>query len=134
MKRKGGENHGNRRGSRFLLNAAMVAVLAAAVFFVCRYMADNRMENFSERYVLYVCPDMTSEAITDSLCRGAGALRKGSVMRSAAKENLSERARPGRYVIEPSYTAVSAGRLRRILLWPAQSAAKGSLPQSLTGR
>ena len=111
MKRKSGENHENRKVSRFLLNAVMVAVLAAAVFFVGRYMADNRMENFSERYVLYVCPGMSSDAITDSLCRGAGALRKGSVMRSAAKENLPERARPGRYVIEPSYTAVYAIRM-----------------------
>ena len=106
--RRGGRS---KNGGKIILNVVLAAVVAAAVFFVARYVADNRMKNFSEKYVLYVYPDMTPEAIMDSLCSGAGALREGSVMRSAARENLSERARPGRYVIEPSYTAVYAIRM-----------------------
>ncbi len=94
-----------------ILNLLILAVLAAAVFFVGRYVADNRLPNFSVRYVLYVYPGMTAEAIADSLSDGAGALRRGSVKRSARREALSQRAKPGRYVIEPSFSAVYAVRM-----------------------
>lgn len=97
--------------NRIILDVIIVAVLAAAAFFVGRYVADNRMPCFSEKYVLYVYPDTDPQAIVDSLCRGAGAVRCGSVSRSAAKEQLSDRAKPGKYLIEPSFPAVYAIRM-----------------------
>lgn len=104
---------GNKRTDRrsYTVDVLIAAVLVAVVFFVGRYFADNKMSNFSEKYVLYVYPGMSAESILDSLDTGAGALRYGSLERCAAKERLESRTKPGRYVIEPSFSAVYAIRL-----------------------
>ena len=99
------------KNNRIIFGVIVAAVLAAAAFFVGRYVADNRMPCFSGKYVLYVYPDTDPQAIVDSLCKGAGAVRYGSVRRSASKEQLQERAKPGKYLIEPSFTAVYAIRM-----------------------
>lgn len=96
---------------KYLANVLIMAVLAVTVFFVGRYLADNRLHNFSRTYVLYVYPGMDADVILDSLASGAGAARYGSLERCAAKERLSERACPGRYEIEPSFTSVYAVRM-----------------------
>lgn len=96
---------------KYLANVLIMAVLAVTVFFVGRYLADNRLHNFSRKYVLYVYPGMDADVILDSLASGAGAARYGSLERCAAKERLSERACPGRYEIEPSFTSVYAVRM-----------------------
>ena len=44
---------------------------------------------------------------------GAGALRRGSLERCAAKEELVSEMKPGRYVIEPSFPAVYVARMLR---------------------
>ena len=96
---------------KYLANVLIMAVLAVTVFFVGRYLADNRLHNFSRKYVLYVYPGMDADVILDSLASGAGAARYGSLERCAAKERLSERACPGRYEIEPSFTSIYAVRM-----------------------
>ena len=98
-------------------NWKTAGVLLAAAFIVIaailagRYAADNRMPCFTKDYVLYVYPDTDAMTAIDSLMDGAGALRRGSLERCARKEGLEEGIRPGRYVIEPSFTAVYAVRM-----------------------
>lgn len=93
------------------VNILIFAVLAAAAFFVGRYVADNKAGNFMEKYVLYVYPDMETGEILASVESGAGARRHGSLVRCAAKERLASRAKPGRYVIEPSFSSVYVIRM-----------------------
>jgi UPF0755 protein len=91
---------------------AVMAVLAGVAGFVGgRYYVDNRMPNFTKDYVLYVYPDMPVGQILDSLCIGAGAERPKSVERAFAKMEVESKAKPGRYVIEPSATSIYAARM-----------------------
>ena len=101
----------NKKKIIVIAASAAVVMVAVCLWVGLRYFADNRMSNFEKEYVLYVYPGMTAEAIADSLSDGAGALRRGSVERSARREALSQRAKPGRYVIEPSFSAVYAVRM-----------------------
>lgn len=97
---------------RFWTLFTVVSVLlAAGCFFAGRYVADNRMPCFSGEYVLYVYPDSSVETVIDSLVSGAGALRRGSLERCAARENLQEVMKPGKYVISPSFTAIYVARM-----------------------
>lgn len=92
--------------------AACVAVAAGVAGFLAgRYVADNRKPCFTNEYVLYVYPGTDAGTAIDSLMSGAGALRRGSLERCAAKEGLESGIKPGRYVIEPSFTAVYAVRM-----------------------
>lgn len=94
-----------------LLTAGATAVVSVLVFVFARYMADNRRPCFSEDYVLYVYPDTDAPAVIDSLVSGAGALRRGSLERCSVKEGLEDNLKPGRYVIEPSFSAVYVIRM-----------------------
>ena len=101
---------------RKILKLSAVAgciVCAAALcgFFIGRYIADNRKPCFTEDYVLYVYPDTDPGTVLDSLVSGAGALRRGSLERCARKEGLGTGMKPGRYVIEPSFTAIYTIRM-----------------------
>lgn len=91
-------------------------VVAAAVSFAAgfaggRYWNDNKRPNFSEEYVLLVYPDMTAEAVMDSLVSGAGMLRPKSLERCFKKEETATKMKPGRYVIEPSFTSIYVARM-----------------------
>lgn len=94
----------------FIAGAA-AAALAVAGFIAGRYVADNKRPCFSEKYVLYVYPDTESSVAIDSLVSGAGALRRGSLERCARKEWLETGIKPGRYVIEPEFSAVYVVRM-----------------------
>ena len=96
---------------KYLANVLIMAVLAVTVFFVGRYLADNRLHNFSRKYVLYVYPDTDAGAVIDSIAAGANVRRKGSLVRCVRKERLAERLQPGRYEISPSMSAVYAVRM-----------------------
>lgn len=98
----------NWKTAEVLLAAAFIVI---AAILAGRYAADNRMPCFTKDYVLYVYPDTDAMTAIDSLMDGAGALRRGSLERCARKEGLEEGIRPGRYVIEPSFTAVYAVRM-----------------------
>ena len=97
-----------------ILLAVMVVMgaMAAVVGFVGgRYYIDNKMPNFTKDYVLYVYPDMPASQVFDSLCVGAGAVRPKSVQRAFAKVGLEETIKPGRYVVDPSFTSIYAARM-----------------------
>ena len=97
----------DRKKYTILTVAVCLAVVSGVLaFIVCRYWNDNRRPCFSKDYILYVYPDTgVSEAI-DSLVSGAGALRRGSLERASGKEHLDTAIKPGRYVTEPSFTAI----------------------------
>ena len=91
--------------------AVAVALAGVAGFVAGRYYSDNRKSNFSERYVLYVHPDMPVQDVVDSLQAGAGTLRPKSLDRMFRKMEVAENMKPGRYVIEPSFTSVYVARM-----------------------
>lgn len=90
----------------------LLAVLFGAAGFVAgRYFSDNRRPNFSNAYVLHVYPDMTAEAVMDSLKTGAGLMRPKSIERTFRKMEVGKNMKPGRYVIEPSSTSIYVARM-----------------------
>ncbi len=91
--------------------AAAVLIAAVAGFVAGRYVSDNRKPNFSEKYVLYVYPDMTVAQVKDSLASGAGVLRPRSIDRTFRKMEVGQKMKPGRYVIEPSSTSIYVARM-----------------------
>ncbi len=99
--------------TKILLSAAalMLALAGIAAFVLGRYYIDNRKPNFTEKYVLYVHPDMTAAQVMDSLSAGAGTIRPKSVERAFAKMDVSEAMKPGRYVVEPSSTSIYVARM-----------------------
>lgn len=91
--------------------AVMAVAASVAGFFAWRWYSDNRRPNFTHRYVLYVYPDMTAAQVMDSLNSGAGTLRPSSVERCFSKEEVAAKMKPGRYVIEPSFTSIYVARM-----------------------
>jgi hypothetical protein len=91
--------------------AIAVAVTGTACFFGLRFYLDRYAGNFSEKYVLYVYPDMPYSEVMDSLYAGPGALRQGSLRRCARSEGMSGKVKPGRYVITPETSAIYAVRM-----------------------
>ena len=91
--------------------AVMAVAASVAGFFAWRWYSDNRKPNFTDRYVLYVYPDMTAAQVMDSLNSGAGTLRPRSVERCFRKEDVAAKIKPGRYVIEPSFTSIYVARM-----------------------
>lgn len=95
---------------RIAIYIAIAAVVTGtACFFGMRFYLDRYTGNFSEKYVLYVYPDMSADEVLDSLA--ARALRTGSLKRCARGEGLQERIRPGRYIIMPETSAIYAVRM-----------------------
>ena len=91
--------------------AVMAVVVSVAGVFAWRWYSDNRMPNFADTYVLYVYPDMTAAQVVDSLNMRAGTLRPRSVERCFEKEDVAAGMKPGRYVIEPSFTSIYVARM-----------------------
>ncbi len=89
----------------------LIAVMAAAGTFFGIYWSDNKRPNFSEKYVLYVRPDMTARQVMDSLQAGAGTLRPGSLERVFRKLEVADKMKPGRYVVSPDATSVYVARM-----------------------
>ncbi len=92
----------------FLMLAALFGV---AGFVAGRYISDNRKPNFSERYILHVYPDMSAEAVMDSLQAWAGVLRSKSLERAFREMEVSQNMKPGRYVVEPTSTSIYVARM-----------------------
>ena len=91
---------------------AVAALLAGAAAFVLgRYYVDNKKPNFTEKYVLYVYPDMEMSAVMDSLNAGAGTLRPKSVERAFSKMEVANKMKPGRYVIDAACTSIYVARM-----------------------
>lgn len=84
---------------------------ALAGFFFGRWYNDNRRPNFSEKYVLYVRPETPVQTVLDSLASGAGAVRVRSLERCFDEVGAATGMKPGRYVIEPSFTSIYVARM-----------------------
>ena len=98
---------------KVLLSVLAVGALLAAVagFVLGRYYIDNKKPNFSEKYVLYVRPDMTVSAVMDSLQAGAGTVRPRSVERAFAEVEMAANMKPGRYVVDSTCTSIYVARM-----------------------
>ena len=95
-----------------LAGLAVAVLLAGAAGFVLgRYYSDNKKPNFTDKYVLYVRPDMNVSEVMDSLQTGAGTLRPKSLERAFAKMEVAQKMKPGRYVVEPSSTSIYVARM-----------------------
>lgn len=95
------------------LAAAVVVVLVGVLggFVAGRYYVDNKKPNFTQKYVLYVYPDMTAAQVMDSLQSRAGVIRPGSVSRCFDKMEVASKMKPGRYVVENDATSIYVARM-----------------------
>ena len=91
--------------------ASCALIGAVTGFFFGRWYNDNRRPNFTEKYVLFVRPETSVQTVIDSLVSGAGAQRPRSLERCFEEENLAACMKPGRYVIEPSFTSIYVARM-----------------------
>ena len=100
------------KGKIILAVLAAGALLAGAAGFVAgRYYIDNKKPNFSEKYVLYVRPEMSMAEVMDSLQAGAGTVRPKSVERAFAKMEMDANMKPGRYVVDSTSTSIYVARM-----------------------
>ena len=91
---------------------AVLAVMAAVAGVVAgRYYIDNKKPNFTEKYVLYVHPEMTAAQVQDSLQARAGVVRPKSLARCFEKMEVASKIKPGRYVVEKSATSIYVARM-----------------------
>ena len=91
---------------------AVLAVMATVAGVVLgRYYIDNKKPNFTEKYVLYVYPDMTAVQVQDSLQARAGMVRPKSLERCFKKMEVESKIKPGRYVVEDSATSIYVARM-----------------------
>ena len=74
---------------RIWLIASILLLAGTAGFVAGRYFSDNRKPNFSEKYVLYVHPEMTVDQIKDSLAVRAGVIRPRSIDRTFKKMEVA---------------------------------------------
>ena len=100
-----------KRNIIIILIASCVLIGAVTGFFFGRWYNDNRRPNFTEKYVLFVRPETSVQTVIDSLVIGAGAQRPRSLERCFEEENLAACMKPGRYVIEPSFTSIYVARM-----------------------
>lgn len=87
----------------------MLAGALLAGLWAMRYYKVNKKSNFSEKYVLYVYPDMSQETILDSLSSGAGMLDRKSM--EQAFRSVDGEILPGRYVVSPSDPSIYVARM-----------------------
>ena len=89
--------------------ALSAIVLVVGCIFASIYYIDNRKANFSEDHVLYVYPDMTSQDILCAL--DSVVLNDRSLARCFSKEDVAQKVKPGRYVINRSTTSIYVARM-----------------------
>ena len=99
-----------KKGYIYIIIALVMVSIAGAVV-AGRWYNDNRRQNFTSRYVLFVRPETSVESVLDSLQSGAGVLRARSLARCFEQEKVMEKIKPGRYVIEPSFTSIYVARM-----------------------
>ena len=99
-----------KKGYIYIIIALVMVSIAGAVV-AGRWYNDNRRQNFTSRYVLFVRPETSVESVLDSLQSGAGVLRARSLARCFEQEKVVEKIKPGRYVVEPSFTSIYVARM-----------------------
>lgn len=93
---------------KILIVLASVMLLVCGVYAVM-YYNDNKKPNFKEEYILCVYPHMTSQQVLDSIATVS--LNHRSLERCFRKEDVQEKLKPGRYVIDPSSTSIYVARM-----------------------
>lgn len=94
---------------KYIIISAAVAAMALACIFAGLWYTDNRRPNFRHSQVLYVYPDMTASQVLESL--DTVALRPRSLARAFDRQEVAQKIKPGRYVIEPSSTSMYVARM-----------------------
>ena len=89
--------------------AISAVVFVIGCVFAAVYYTDNRKGNFSKDYVLYVYPDMSSQDILCAL--DSVVLNDRSLARCFRKEDVAQKIKPGRYVINESTTSIYVARM-----------------------
>lgn len=92
----------------YIIIPAALVIVVMAVFAICWYI-DNKRPNFSQKHVLYVYPDMTSDQVLHSL--DSVTLCPRSLSRAFAKLDVATKMKPGRYVIESTSPSVYVARM-----------------------
>lgn len=92
-----------------ILIIAAVVIAAAGAVVGGLYYTDNKKANFSDGCVLYVYPDMTADQVRDSL--QPVVLRPRSLERTFKKIEVAEKIKPGRYIVDPSFTSIYVARM-----------------------
>lgn len=93
---------------KIIILSTLVAATVCAVV-GGRYYNDNKRANFSDGCVLYVYPDMTADQVRDSL--QSVVVRPRSLERAFKKVDVAEKMKPGRYVVDPSFTSIYVARM-----------------------
>ena len=92
--------------------AVVCAVMGVVTGIVAvRYYIDNKMPNFTEKYVLYVNPDMTAGQVMGVLQANAGVVRQRSLARCFDKMDVDAKMKPGRYVVDTDDTSIYVARM-----------------------
>ncbi len=99
--------------NKLILSLIIVFALCfvAGAIWTTFYIIDNKAENFTKDYILFVGPGMASEEALDSLLAAAGPKYEKSLQRVAKKVDLAQNIKPGRYVIEPGFTSIYVARM-----------------------
>ena len=94
-----------RRG---LIMIALALVLAVAVFFGYKWLADNKLPNLRESRELFVYPNTTVEEVLDSL--SAAVSRPRSLRRTFEAKEVERYITPGHYTFKAGATSVFMAR------------------------
>lgn len=99
----------NKKHILIILFCTLVAIAGAVI--AGRWYNDNRRGNFTNKYILFVRPETSVEDVLDLLQAEAGTLRPRSLARCFEQEKVAGKMKPGRYVIEPSFTSIYVARM-----------------------
>lgn len=94
---------------RYIVILVIAHLLPLGFFMAGRFVADRYLPNFTASKVVFVGPMTSMSEVLDSL--SVVAKRRGSLTRAAKSEDLECRIKPGRYVIEPDFTALYVVRM-----------------------
>lgn len=89
---------------------ALAAALGAGACWAWNYYYDRRVPNFRARCDLYVYPDMSLDAVLDTLLARGVVLRPSS-LRRACKAEAVARPAPGHYLVDGQVTSIYAARM-----------------------
>lgn len=101
----------NKKKKLFWVAVICILFGCVAMLVIGEYYLDNKKSNFDKKYVLYVTPETTVEQVLDSLCVAAGAGREHSLERAFKKMNVSEKMKPGKYVVRPGHPSIYVARM-----------------------
>ena len=90
-----------------------LAVIAAAVFGILlgRAYYDRKKPNFSGLFELYVYPDMTPEAVLDSILSTGKVIKPNSLKRAFERRKASESIVVGHYTLDSTMPSMYASSM-----------------------